>query len=287
MTSSPLSEISETKVLKETMNACFDCKMNGNKRSVRFSNQDNDVCLIPSPLYRLDTLDEIKALWYSGSESNQMLLDASRLCHKMERKNEKQMTKEYQKYGSICQQQQTSSNCTMSTFFGKEIPLLAFDCTTRGLEFRVCAERQRRRAVTVKFIQHAATMLYQNNNNKNIVDSKDEDNEIDNVPIAFESSIIDYDEISLTLSKISMKCTEWATNLAIEEASRDYIRAYGFFDNIIENSKTYGNTADTATIRQRSNHQTKRKQIDNDDINTSSFQINNNKRSRQTEYYSL
>ena len=70
---------------------------------------------------------------------------------------------------------------------------LAFDEQTRGLESRMCRERQRRRFLANKCIVKAQSKL----------------------------------ESPERLSALSIRCTRWAQQLAREEAIRDYQRAYG------------------------------------------------------------
>jgi hypothetical protein len=78
-------------------------------------------------------------------------------------------------------------------------PSLARDTLTRGLEQRSCPERQRRKYLTSRFILKAATKLQS--------------------------------EDPVKLAALAHKCTAWATDLAIEEAARDYFRVVYGDDN--------------------------------------------------------
>ena len=72
--------------------------------------------------------------------------------------------------------------------------LLAFDPETRGLEQRSCLERQRRKYLSNRFVLKAAWKL---------------NNEPDK------------------LAAVCHKINGWATEIAVEEGSRDFQRAYG------------------------------------------------------------
>ena len=77
-------------------------------------------------------------------------------------------------------------------------PSLAWDPSTRGLEQRSCVERQRRKYVSTRFILQAQAQL----------------------------DIQNTDTDRARLAALASKITAWATHLAIEEAARDYGRAY-------------------------------------------------------------
>ena len=129
-----------------------------------------------------------------------------------------------------------------------EYPLLALCSETRGLEHRICTVRQKRRFLTIQLIvsvcnkrrtrQRTMTnsiMCSDNNNNNN-----SNDDTHDSLPSSSSSSQ-DSAATSRTipgttnlavvpssdkLAAFFSHCSMWATKLAIEEASRDYIRAY-------------------------------------------------------------
>lgn len=91
-------------------------------------------------------------------------------------------------------------------------PCLALDENTRGLEQRCCYERQRRKYLSSRYILRASTQ--------------------------FEPE---------KLAAISRKCTAYASDLAIEEAARDYCRAWS-----LENStKRVLNTDNSRRVRAR------------------------------------
>jgi hypothetical protein len=74
----------------------------------------------------------------------------------------------------------------------KKACTLALDHLTRGLEQRTCLERQRRKYLSIKCIVRAQHKL----------------------------------EDSYQLACLAYKCTHWASELALEEAARDFVRAY-------------------------------------------------------------
>jgi hypothetical protein len=234
---------------------CSNRHSSDHKRRVTFSANGNETSSTVSPLDRLDTIAEIQSLWYNAFEAEQMLLEARQLCQKMEIVRSRKIA--------------TNQNCNASGFgadvsagVSRPTPLLAMDGTTRGLEHRVCEERRRRRCVTIKAVRFAASAL--NNRNKNSVNN---------------GSDFKIDQASQTLAQFSRKCTEWAQALAIEEATRDYIRAYDIF------GIDCGNKADSPV----SNSQNLRQQeYGNDTIQTKRKEIepvvwHRNVRSRQTE----
>jgi hypothetical protein len=73
------------------------------------------------------------------------------------------------------------------------LPALARDVYTRGLEHKTCSERQRRKCLANRFILKASKKLK-------------------------------HDPVKL--ASVAHKCTRWATELAIEEAARDYYCAW-------------------------------------------------------------
>lgn len=70
-------------------------------------------------------------------------------------------------------------------------PTLALDGTSRGLEQRCCLERQRRKYLATRCIVKAQSKL-----------------------------------VGDRLAELAAKCTTWAAELAVEEAARDYSRAW-------------------------------------------------------------
>lgn len=96
------------------------------------------------------------------------------------------------------------------------LPSMSKNSLTRGLEQRSCDERQRRKYLANRFILKVAPKLYQTDPNK--------------------------------LAEVSQKCNAWATELAIEEAARDYKRVYGKIDR---KRLTYEPTAESGAKRIR------------------------------------
>lgn len=96
----------------------------------------------------------------------------------------------------ICRNMRLLDNAEQASIgpCGQKTPSLARDYLTRGLEQRTCSERQRRKYLTTRFILKAAARL------------RGDD--------------------PVKLATVAQKCTAWATDLAIEEAARDYVRAH-------------------------------------------------------------
>jgi hypothetical protein len=83
-----------------------------------------------------------------------------------------------------------------STTLPNKQPQKCVDSDSRGLEQRSCMERQRRKYVAMRFILSASQKLRQ-------------------------------DDGEERLAAVAVRCNSWATELAIEEAARDFGRAYG------------------------------------------------------------
>lgn len=92
------------------------------------------------------------------------------------------------------------------------MPQLAFDSKSRGLEYYYCTERLRRRQGSIQYIIRAFHVL--RSQAKSLIHED-------------SPCIGDDDNANYRLAKVAQRCTKYATELAIEEASRDYIRAYG------------------------------------------------------------
>lgn len=90
---------------------------------------------------------------------------------------------------------------------------LSFDAESRGLEQRACRERQRRRFLVLHCIAKQAPTT--------------------------DSS---------TLAALSTKCTQYATQLAVEEAARDFYNAYGQSLHTTSSSRCCKRSADDAMM---------------------------------------
>jgi hypothetical protein len=100
---------------------------------------------------------------------------------------------------------------TMSKNNGLQSPCLSMDESTRGLEQRCCLERQRRKLVASRYI----------------------------LQIASDSSCE-----AETLAQLYRKLTSWASTLAMEEAARDFHRAW----KISSGSSSSSSATTTASV---------------------------------------
>jgi hypothetical protein len=103
-----------------------------------------------------------------------------------------------------CTDDNTSSSSSSKKRKVKYQPTLAMNDMTRGLEQYCCTERYRRKVIGIKFIVQISKKLYPLSNINNAV----------------------------KLANVAQKCNTWATSLALEEGSRDYIRAYNSTTNV-------------------------------------------------------
>lgn len=127
-----------------------------------------------SPLDKFEKEEEWKTMWYQLDDLEEFRNEARDLCRKMRLLDEAE--------------EQMESN---SNFSGPKAPSLAKDAFTRGLEQRMCLERQRRKYLANRFIIKASQSCTEDK-----------------------------------LAALARKCTIWATDLAIEEAARDCYRAW-------------------------------------------------------------
>jgi hypothetical protein len=165
-------------------------------RSVRFATETN-VCSMPSSLdcFHDKNQQDEASLWYSSCDLMRMRDDARLTCEQMKVRSS----------ASSVSLSVTSDHNPSSKFPSKQQPVtLAFDSATRGLEMKICAERQKRRYVTVRFIVAMANKLKAQ---------------------AAQSSSSSYD-VGTVIAQASQRCTSYAMDIATEEAARDYIRAY-------------------------------------------------------------
>jgi hypothetical protein len=171
------------------------------KRSVRFATETN-VCSIPSSLdcfYDMNQQEEAASLWYNPYDLMSMRDDARVTCEQMKVRSTVS--------SSVSLSVASDHNPTTSKFPSKQPVTLAYDSATRGLEMKICAERQKRRYVTVRFIVAMANKLKAQ------------------AAAQSSSSSSSYD-VSTVVAQASQRCTSYAMDIATEEAARDYIRAY-------------------------------------------------------------
>ena len=88
----------------------------------------------------------------------------------------------------------SSDSESSSSSSSHRVPSLARCSLTRGLEQRTCIERQRRKYLSNRFLLKVAPKLYRDD--------------------------------PIKLAELARKCNAWATDLALEEASRDFTRVY-------------------------------------------------------------
>lgn len=153
------------------------------RRIVQFSSSTQQEVQLSSSFYVID--EEVKSAgWYNKSELDEMRFEARDVCRQV--RNEDMIS---------------SSNCSNDNEIQlkqqKVRPLLSFNEETRGLEYRICIERQRCKYLVGQFVLTAASKL-KLNQPKHIA----------------------------KLAWASSRVTRYATKIAIEEASRDYICVY-------------------------------------------------------------
>lgn len=157
------------------------------QRHVHFDDHDSVIPSVSiSPIVDELGSEEDASTWYRLEELEQFRNEARDMCREMKYHDE---LVHYADQGNSSDSD--SSSTTSSTH---RLPSLARDSLTRGLEQRTCLERQRRKYLSNRFLLKVAPKLYQENPNK--------------------------------LAELAQKCNGWATDLALEEASRDYTRVY-------------------------------------------------------------
>jgi hypothetical protein len=155
-------------------------------RHVKF--QEHVTVIQPSnSLNDIDSGNGIYSSWYQLNELDSFRNDARELCREM---------RYHDTLVTYADSSTSSSDSDSSTHSAPAIrlPSMARNSSTRGLEQRTCDERQRRKYLANRFILKIAPRLY----------------------------LTDPDK----LAEVSQKCNAWATELAIEEAARDFERVY-------------------------------------------------------------
>jgi hypothetical protein len=147
---------------------------------------ETEICPESSPLDKLDGVREWNAVWYHISELEDFRGQARAVCRHM------------RTLDGLADESEVSNDSSGQHKQTPKTPSLARDPLTRGLEQRSCLERQRRKFLASRFILKAATKLQ---------------------PLQTQ----DHAE---KLAAVAQRCTAWATELAVEEAARDYYRAY-------------------------------------------------------------
>jgi hypothetical protein len=148
---------------------------------------ETEISPASSPLDKLDNVREWIAIWYRMSELEDFRSQARNISQQMRTLNELSDDSEGSNDSSRMQKQPPKTPC------------LARDPLTRGLEQRSCMERQRRKFLASRFILTKASKLQ---------------------PLQSQ-------EHAEKLAAVAQRCTAWATELAVEEAARDYYHAYG------------------------------------------------------------
>jgi hypothetical protein len=164
---------------------------------VQFSNDIDEFSAVSSPLNQIDDWDSI---WYSRNELHVMRNETRSLCSKLRRSEEEcPQTKSSPSNNIICCSKKLSALLLLQSNDDQTM-------STRGLEQRYCVERQRRKYIASKFVLKAASKLrdgsFVNQPKRNSVEAAD------------------------LLARVAQRCNAWATELAIEEASRDHRNAY-------------------------------------------------------------
>ena len=158
---------------------------------VRFS--EPSVIHSKSPLELLQTTKERNSLWYSTTEILTFRQETRHTCRLLRKRLRRLKL-------AKCEADPVRINESFRVELSQcwhDQPSLSLCPQTRGLEARYCLERQRRKYLASKFILTAASILHHT--------SEDADK----------------------LAEVAKRCNAWATILAIKEASRDYIIAYG------------------------------------------------------------
>ena len=195
-----------------------------------------EIIPLPSPIDSFDSMeqhvmeqekcDSNNYLWYGIRELYRFRSQARRLCRdlrdsslRQQQHKQRHKQQDQQEQDTPSQQQQQRrrrvllSSSSRTIYRGEE---------TRGLEQRACLERQRRKYLTVKRIvadwqrrkQHKQQQQ-QEQQHGSMNDPKD-------------SSFMEKQnhEEDTRFAEMAQRCSRWAVKLALEEAKRDYDRAY-------------------------------------------------------------
>jgi hypothetical protein len=157
-----------------------------NRNAQRHVHFDDHDSVISSTSAMSDEFNS--STWYRVEELEKFRNEARVICREMKYHDE---LVQYADQGNSSDSD-SSSYSTISS--AQRLPSLARNSLTRGLEQRTCLERQRRKYLSNRFLLKVAPKLYQENPGK--------------------------------LAELAQKCNAWATDLALEEASRDYTRVY-------------------------------------------------------------
>jgi hypothetical protein len=221
------------------------------RRRVQFTTQETIVSSCSSPLQKVQTENEWNSIWYTSSELYTMRQEARVLCTLL-------------KYSKNNSKTKTTAATKMQYNY------LLDD--TRGLEKRVCRERQRRRYIAIKCIVRAAnsspTLLIGNNKH----------------------------DTTTRLAAIAQRCNAYATNIALIEGTRDFFDAYNdeLQQLLVINTNSTNSTTNTNTAQSSSTcfttgttttptTTTPKLVMNNDNSNSNSNSSNNNKRKYDSE----
>lgn len=137
-----------------------------------------------------DSEPDTYSTWYQWNELDAFRNDARELCREMRYRD----TLVSYTVDSSTNSSSDSDSSASSSSTTARLPTMARSSLTRGLEQRSCDERQRRKYLATRFVLKIAPKLYRTDPEK--------------------------------LAEVSQKCNAWATELAKEEAARDYARVY-------------------------------------------------------------
>jgi ATP-dependent protease HslVU (ClpYQ) ATPase subunit len=149
------------------------------------------VIPIASPLDQLQNPDEWDAIWYTHTELENFRHEAHQICDQMKQQSQEGTSNNNTKDVKLSQQQVQAKHICHQ-------PTMSMNSQSRGLEGRYCMERQRRKTAAIKYIVKTA------------------------------SGMLQYEDAE-KLAEVAQRCNAWATSLAIEEATRDFVRAYSKF----------------------------------------------------------
>jgi hypothetical protein len=161
--------------------------------TVRFSFVS--ICNTVAPIDQLQSWEDWGALWYTNDELEKFRHEAREICDKLHQHENRQKCKVR---GRECTTIASDLSNLKNGNAGCQKLTLSMSSRSRGLEARYCLERRRRKVVSLKYIVRSASILCQHD---------------------------DWEK----LAELAQKCNAWATALAIEEATRDFVRAYSEF----------------------------------------------------------
>jgi hypothetical protein len=235
-----------TRVVRFADAVCCGSITNNQSSSSSSSSSANHL-----PLHKLDTDEhgdcicyDWDSIWYTSSDMEDMRSEARNHCQRIQQQQQQEQVQKEKD----CSIWSSIQRCDDDD--GGDDSLSAVG-EIRGLEQRLCKERQRRKVVAIKFIVRAAAKLLSEQQ------QQQRSSGVAAHPAACPSTTISASE---KLALIAQRCNAWATEVAISEAARDFILAYG-----------NGNTTAAAAAANNTNKQQKRS---NDERSSPSIQRN-------------